>query len=105
MSVPGSVWPALGDFTADPEGRSYASWASFGDPDAIPRLIHELHGAYPLPEFAPRDYSEIYVVTAPYYGKVKTLRFRFNEPPEEAAVETSSSNSATVPSATLGAQP
>jgi len=58
------------------------------DADAIPPLIHELHGAYPLPEFGPTDYSEIYVVTAPYYGKVKTLHFHFDEPPEESAVET-----------------
>ena len=57
------------------------------DADAIPPLIAELHGAHPLPEFGARDYSEIYVVTVPYYGKVKTLRFRFDEPPEEAAVE------------------
>ena len=60
------------------------------DADAIPPLIKELHGANPLPEFGPMDYSEVYVVTAPYYGKVKTLRFRFDEPPEEAAVESSS---------------
>jgi broad specificity phosphatase PhoE len=58
------------------------------DADAIPLLIAELHGAHPLPEFGPMDYSEIYVVTVPYYGKVKTLRFRFDEPPEEAADET-----------------
>jgi hypothetical protein len=58
------------------------------DADAIPPLIAELHGAHPLPPFAPMDYSEIYVVTAPYYGKVKTLRFRFDEPPEETRVET-----------------
>ena len=58
------------------------------DADAIPPLIAELHGAHPLPEFGPADYSEIYVVTVPYYGKVKTLRFRFDEPPDESAVET-----------------
>src|SRR4051812_38190737 len=59
------------------------------DADAIPPLIAELHGKHPLPEFGPADYSEIYVVTVPYYGKVKTLRFRFGEPPDEAALETS----------------
>ena len=58
------------------------------DADAIPPLIAELHGAHPLPAFGPADYSEIYVVTVPYYGKVKTLRFRFDEPPDESAVET-----------------
>jgi hypothetical protein len=58
------------------------------DADAIPPLIAALHGAHPLPPFGPMDYSEIYLVTVPYYGKVKTLRFRFEEPAEEAAVET-----------------
>jgi len=58
------------------------------DADAIPPLIAQLHGKHPLPEFAAGDYSEIYVVTVPYYGKVKTLRFRYDEPPEEASVET-----------------
>ncbi len=62
------------------------------DADAIPPLIAELHGKHPLPEFGPMDYSEIYVVTVPYYGKVKTLRFRFDEPPDEAAVETSAAS-------------
>jgi histidine phosphatase superfamily protein (branch 1) len=65
------------------------------DADAIPPLIKELHGASPLPEFGPGDYSEIYVVTAPYYGKVKTLRFRFDEPPEEKAVETNEGGDST----------
>ena len=62
------------------------------DADAIPPLIAELRGKHQLPEFGPRDYSEIYVVTVPYYGKVKTLRFRFDEPPDEAAVETSAAS-------------
>ena len=57
------------------------------DADAIPPLIAELHGTHPLPEFGSGDYSEIYVVTVPYYGKVKTLRFHFDEPPEDAAAE------------------
>jgi hypothetical protein len=61
------------------------------DADVIPPLIAELHGKHPLPVFGPADYSEIYVVTAPYYGKVKTLRFRFDEPPEEPAAETGAS--------------
>ena len=59
------------------------------DADAIPPLIAELHGKHPLPDFGPGDYSEIYVVTVPYYGKVKTLRFRFEEPPDETSAGTS----------------
>jgi hypothetical protein len=49
----------------------------------IPALIAELHGKNPLPTFGPADYSDLYVVTVPYYGKVKTLRFRYAEPPPE----------------------
>jgi hypothetical protein len=65
------------------------------DADAIPPLIAELHGTHPLPDFGAGDYSEIYVVTAPYYGKVKTLRFHFDEPPEDAAVETNAVSDST----------
>jgi len=53
------------------------------DADVIPALIAELHGKNPLPPFAPNDYGDLYVVTVPYYGKVKTLRFRYAEPPPE----------------------
>ena len=72
------------------------------DADVIPPLIAELHGKHPLPAFGPSDYSELYVVTVPYYGKVKTLRFRFDEPLEDAPVGTSSSGEA---STALGSQP
>jgi 2,3-bisphosphoglycerate-dependent phosphoglycerate mutase len=76
------------------------------DADAIPPLIAELHGKHPLPAFGPGDYSEIYVVTAPYYGKVKTLRFRFDEPPEESAsTETSASADVAVDKASLSPSP
>ncbi|HVS24031.1 MAG TPA: histidine phosphatase family protein [Gammaproteobacteria bacterium] len=50
------------------------------DADVIPPLIAELHGKNPLPAVGPDD---VYIVTAPYYGKVKTLRLRYAEPPEE----------------------
>ena len=56
------------------------------DADVIPALIAELHGKNPLPEFGPDDYSNVYIVTVPYYGKVKTLRFRYAEPPPEPSV-------------------
>ena len=72
------------------------------DADVIPPLIAELHGKHPLPAFGPTDYSELYVVTVPYYGKVKTLRFRFDEPPEEAPVDGGSSGAR---ARALGAQP
>jgi hypothetical protein len=65
------------------------------DADAIPPLIREFRGSYPLPPFGPEDYSEIYLVTAPYYGKVKTLHFHFDEPPEESAVSTNAGSDST----------
>lgn len=45
--------------------------------DAIAPLIDELHGSKNLPEIGPNEYDNIYVVTIPWFGKVKTLRFRY----------------------------
>jgi len=56
------------------------------DADVIPALIADLHGKNPLPAFGPDDLSDLYVVTVPYYGKVKTLRFRYAEPPPEPSL-------------------
>jgi broad specificity phosphatase PhoE len=50
--------------------------------NTIAPLIDELHGSKNLPAFAPDDYDEIYIVTIPRpLGKVKTLRYRYPEPP------------------------
>jgi hypothetical protein len=56
------------------------------DGDAIAPLIDELHGSKRLPEFGPADFGELYVVTRPYFGKVKTLRFHYGDPPPSASV-------------------
>ena len=45
--------------------------------DAIAPLIEELHGSKRVPEIAPDEYDNVYVVTIPWFGKVKTLRFRY----------------------------
>jgi phosphohistidine phosphatase SixA len=50
------------------------------DADAIAPMIEELHGSKRVPAFGPEDYGELYVVTIPSYGKVKTLRFNYGEP-------------------------
>jgi 2,3-bisphosphoglycerate-dependent phosphoglycerate mutase len=47
------------------------------DGEAIPAMIDELHGSKRLPPFDPKDFDEIYVVTSPWYGKVKTLRLHY----------------------------
>ena len=50
--------------------------------DTIAPLIDELHGSKRLPPFGPDDFNEIYIVTIPGYGKVKTLRLHYGEPPQ-----------------------
>ena len=47
------------------------------DGEAIPVMIDELHGSKRLPPFDPNDFDEIYIVTTPWYGKVKTLRLHY----------------------------
>jgi broad specificity phosphatase PhoE len=49
--------------------------------NTIAPLIDELHGSKRLPAFEHDDYDEIYVVSIPWYGKVKTLRWHYPEPP------------------------
>lgn len=49
--------------------------------NTIAPLIDELHGSKRLPAFAHDDYDEVYVVTIPWPGKVKTYRWHYPEPP------------------------
>jgi 2,3-bisphosphoglycerate-dependent phosphoglycerate mutase len=50
------------------------------DADVIAPLIDEVHGSKRLPAFAPDEYDELYIVTIPWYGKVKTLRLHYSAP-------------------------
>jgi broad specificity phosphatase PhoE len=43
--------------------------------DAIAPLIEELHGSKNIPPIAADDYDDLYVVTIPWFGKVKTQRW------------------------------
>ncbi|HZF30395.1 MAG TPA: phosphoglycerate mutase family protein [Gammaproteobacteria bacterium] len=52
--------------------------------DTIAPLIAELHGSKRVPPIADDDYDELYIVTSPNFGRVKTLRFHYPEPPPEA---------------------
>jgi broad specificity phosphatase PhoE len=45
--------------------------------DTIAPLVEELHGSKNVPEIAPEEYDNIYVVSIPWFGKVKTLRLRY----------------------------
>ena len=53
--------------------------------DALAPLVEELHGSKNIPVMAPDEYGNIYIVTIPWFGKVKTLRLRygFYEKPDE----------------------
>lgn len=45
--------------------------------DVIAALIDELHGHQNLPEIGPEDFSDMYIVSVPWWGKVKTLRLPY----------------------------
>ena len=64
------------------------------DGDVIPAMIDELHGngSKRLPPFDPKDYDEVYIVTSPWYGKVKTLRLHYGATKGFAASEPSPSS-------------
>jgi broad specificity phosphatase PhoE len=58
----------------------------------IAPLIDELHGSKNLPEFGHDDYGELYIVSIPWWGKVKTLRFPYAvgwQPPYEPELPSS----------------
>jgi broad specificity phosphatase PhoE len=61
--------------------------------DTIAPLIDELHGSKRLPPFGDDDFNEVYIVTIPAYGKVKTLRLHYGEPPAALEVTDSATNS------------
>lgn len=48
--------------------------------DAIAPLIEELHGSKHVPQMAPDEYDNVYIVTIPWFGKVKTLRLHYGLP-------------------------
>jgi phosphohistidine phosphatase SixA len=64
--------------------------------NTIAPLIAELHGSKRLPPIEHDDYDEVYVVSSPWPGKVKTYRLHYPEPPlaEPAAVSAAPSDEA-----------
>ena len=48
--------------------------------DTIPKLIQELHGSKKLPPIEDNEYDNIFIVSIPWFGKVKTLRLRYGRP-------------------------
>jgi len=45
--------------------------------DVIAPLVAELHGSKNVPPIEPDEYENIYIVTIPWFGKVKTLRLHY----------------------------
>lgn len=63
------------------------------DREEIAPMIVELHGSKRVPEIAPDEYDNLYIVTVPWGGgaKVKTLRVRYAldwQPPEPSREDT-----------------
>lgn len=46
-------------------------------PDNIAPLIEELHGSKNIAEIAPDDYDQLFIVSIPWFGKVKTLNLPY----------------------------
>jgi len=55
--------------------------------DTIPQLIAELGGSKNVPAIAENEYDNLYVVSIPWFGKTKTLRFKYGEPPPQVVPE------------------
>jgi broad specificity phosphatase PhoE len=47
------------------------------DAEALPQLIRRFHGSKKLPPMAEDEHDNLYIVSIPWYGKVKTLRLKF----------------------------
>ncbi len=47
--------------------------------DTIAPLIEELHGSKNVPEIGANEYDNFYIVTIPWFGKVKTLRLHYGD--------------------------
>jgi broad specificity phosphatase PhoE len=58
--------------------------------EPLPELIRELHGSKKVPPIAEDEHDNLYIVSIPWYGKVKTLRLkygaRYEGPPAPNAV-------------------
>ena len=50
------------------------------DSEYIQPVVAEMHGSKKLREFQPSEHDNIYIVSIPWFGKVKTLRLPFGAP-------------------------
>lgn len=54
--------------------------------NTIAPLVEELHGSKNLPAIEPDEYDNLYIVSVPWFAKVKTLRLRYGlgwQPPHD----------------------
>jgi hypothetical protein len=65
--------------------------------DAIGPLIDELHGKKGLPDIASDEYHNVYIVTSPWFGAVKTLRLHYGARPFTPTLSGSSATTVTAP--------
>jgi broad specificity phosphatase PhoE len=56
--------------------------------EPLPVLIRELHGSKKVPDLGENEYDNLYIVSIPWYGKVKTLRLKYGAPYVPPAAET-----------------
>jgi broad specificity phosphatase PhoE len=54
------------------------------EPSLIPTVIARLQGSKKVPPMVDGEYDNIYIVSIPWYGKVKTLRLHYGARPESA---------------------
>ena len=47
------------------------------EPERVAPLVAELHGHQSVPEIRTDEFDNLYIVTSPWFGKVKTLRLRY----------------------------
>jgi len=61
--------------------------------NTIAPLVEELHGSKNLPDIQSDEYDNLYIVSVPWFAKVKTLRLRYAlgwQPPREVDIKSSS---------------
>lgn len=52
------------------------------DPPFIQKVVARLQGSKKIPPMADGEYDNLYIVSIPWYGKVKTLRLHYGARPE-----------------------
>ena len=81
LDVLPAVYDDTEDFMEDILGKHKGEIVLFVvDREEIAPMIAELHGSKRVPEIAPAEYDNLYIVTVPWGGgaKVKTLRMRYS---------------------------